>query len=83
MSSNMKTMPTTWAAIRMSSTDTQYKVFLLIWANDHDKDGDDDDGDDDDGDDDDGDDLLCHSVSPSARADCPLRWLCTEPEHRL
>ena len=45
---------------------------------DHDKDGDDDDGDDDgDG------DLLCHSVSPSARADCPLRWLCTEPEHRL
>ena len=31
----------------------------------------------------DGDDLLCHSVSPSAQADCPLRWLCTEPEHRL
>ena len=40
---------------------------------DHDKDVDDDDGD----------DLLCHSVSPSVRADCPLRWLCTEPEHRL
>ena len=73
MSSNMKTMPTTWAAIRMSSTDTQYKVFLLIWANDND--GDDNDKD--------GGDLLCHSVSPSVRADCPLRWLCTEPEHRL
>ena len=31
MSSNMKTTPTTWAAMRTISTETQYNVFRLIW----------------------------------------------------
>ena len=53
----------------MSSTDTQYKVFLLIWADDGENDVDDDGNDADENED----ELLCRSVSPSAQAGCPPR----------